>query len=369
MAGDINIGLVLARSPYIITINESGQTQTRIELYIWQESGSEPTFPTYSLSKKIPSENLTRTDFNISPYFREYFNYNSYSGTNGGTQNVLPTEDIYCYFRVKTFYTYGGVETQLDDLIGFSTDGYGYYQDLSNYNYGGIVLLTNLNYEAPANDVPTVFTYPCELDKIDDVGTVTLNTNSDHTYKIKYTELGTGDFYEQTVDVYPLAEVQKTIYYSKGNIWQLYLDDELYVTYIFQPQCECKYQPVMIDFINRFGVCQREWFYKASYESLEVKNNQYKLNPTKFPSYMTYEGQIKTFNTNGKTTLKLNTGWVEEAYKAIIQELMLSELIRVDDKPAILKTKSVDKIKSINTKQINYTMEFELSYDIINSVS
>jgi len=44
-------------------------------------------------------------------------------------------------------------------------------------------------------------------------------------------------------------------------------------------------------------------------------------------------------------------------------------MIRVDGFHANLKTKSIEKLKSINTKTINYTMEFEMAYDIINSIS
>jgi hypothetical protein len=48
---------------------------------------------------------------------------------------------------------------------------------------------------------------------------------------------------------------------------------------------------------------------------------------------------------------------------------MLSEKILIDGKPAKLKTKSTELFKNINTKQINYTLEFEFNYNTINNVS
>jgi len=48
---------------------------------------------------------------------------------------------------------------------------------------------------------------------------------------------------------------------------------------------------------------------------------------------------------------------------------MLSEIIRINGLPANLKTKSVEKFKNINTKTINYSMEFDMAYDVINSIS
>ena len=41
----------LSRSPHIITIDETNQTETRIELYLWN-TGSQPASPQYTLSKK-----------------------------------------------------------------------------------------------------------------------------------------------------------------------------------------------------------------------------------------------------------------------------------------------------------------------------
>jgi hypothetical protein len=49
--------------------------------------------------------------------------------------------------------------------------------------------------------------------------------------------------------------------------------------------------------------------------------------------------------------------------------MLLSETIRINGLPAVLKTKSVEKFKHINTKTINYQMEFEMAYDVINTVS
>ena len=47
---------------------------------------------------------------------------------------------------------------------------------------------------------------------------------------------------------------------------------------------------------------------------------------------------------------------------------MLSERILIDNKPAKINSKSTELFKSINTKQINYSLDFEFTYDAINSV-
>ena len=50
---------------------------------------------------------------------------------------------------------------------------------------------------------------------------------------------------------------------------------------------------------------------------------------------------------------------------------MLSERILILDAdylPVKINTKSTELFKHINTKQINYSLDFEFAYDVINSV-
>jgi hypothetical protein len=139
-------------------------------------------------------------------------------------------------------------------------------------------------------------------------------------------------------------------------------------TATFQPKEECKYTPVQLDFVNKFGAWQREWFFKASNDSLAVENTEYNLMPSRYPNYSTLEGQRQVFNANGKKMIRVNTDWVNESFKEVITQLMLSERILINKKPAKLNTKNTELFKSINTKLINYQLEFEFAYDVINSV-
>ena len=47
---------------------------------------------------------------------------------------------------------------------------------------------------------------------------------------------------------------------------------------------------------------------------------------------------------------------------------MLSERILVNELPAKLNTKSIDLQKQLNTRLINYQLDFDFAYDIINTV-
>ena len=87
-----------------------------------------------------------------------------------------------------------------------------------------------------------------------------------------------------------------------------------------------------------------------------------------FPNYNTLEGQRKVFNTSAKKSIKVNTDWVDEDYKDLLKQLMLSERILVNNLPVKLNTKSTELFKSINTKMINYQLEFEYAYNDLNNV-
>jgi hypothetical protein len=71
---------------------------------------------------------------------------------------------------------------------------------------------------------------------------------------------------------------------------------------------------------------------------------------------------------NGKKSIKVNTDWVDESFNLTLKELMLSEKILIDGYPAKLVTKSTELYNNINTKQINYTLDFDFNYNTINDV-
>lgn len=563
--------MIFARSPYIVTINETGQESTRLELFIWNGTGSAPAFPSYSLSKQVPSINNINTYYNISPFIREYFDFNQSDPTVSGTDD-LTNQYAYCNVTYKTYYSIDGIETLIDTFTDKCFDGYALYENGSNYsgqnvllsdkslaggsnvynypcstfwttcgtgncdcigvsftyngvnyeynvpkvgegyfnlfiadgdfmlvdiniileepfwyfsggssdpnhpfnqnnvvyrwlslddcpktdqweyvggntlenfsttgyynaNVGGFSLLTGdgscntINLTFSYNGVSYLYNVPrtneigyelyiqeegevvtaiqiyfsdagqwvLDVDsnlpnhpsfrygyitdnvlcaKFDDwdyaTGDEVDNLTTDNSFWFaKYTDVKTGN--NQTINlnantVYDIAKVY-TPYILNGNKVEILDGDQIVQdTYYFLPQCECKYEVITCDFVNRWGGWQREFFYKASTENVEMSNTQYKLNPTNFPNYNLYEGQTKNFNTNAKRSIKVNTGWVEENYKVTIEEMLLSETIRINGLPAVLKTKSIEKFKSINTKTINYQMEFEMAYDVLNTI-
>jgi hypothetical protein len=66
----------------------------------------------------------------------------------------------------------------------------------------------------------------------------------------------------------------------------------------------------------------------------------------------------------------LNTGWVDEYYSDSITELLLSEkvllVISGRHTPVTVKTQSSDLKTILKDKNINYEIEFEYAFNLIN---
>ena len=81
--------------------------------------------------------------------------------------------------------------------------------------------------------------------------------------------------------------------------------------------------------------------------------------------YNAQENLVTTFNTNGNESIKCNTGWVADDFKDNIKQILLSDRILINNRPATITTKQVDLQKNINNKLINYALDFNFSNPLI----
>jgi len=323
---------IFARSPFIVTIAESGQEGSKVELRIWNGTGSAPTDPQYTLSKLIPASNNVNTYYNISPYIREYLNFDERQ-TNWNNNTTTPT-DQWCNVQVKRYKLDTGVYTLLDTTSYKAFDGFGYYEQ--GYN-------PTLSYDILCDEGTFFYAYDANEDP---------STNTD--YRSNFITVAT------TTTAVRARWTKLEIFYVLSGV-------VLYTGY-FEPYLNCKYTPIVCDFVNKYGGWQRTWFFGASNDTLSIEKMDYNLMQGAFPNYDTLVGQRKSFNVNGKKTIKVNTDWVREDFKEIVKQLMLSERILLNSLPVKLNTQNTELFKSINTKMINYQMEFEFAYNAINNV-
>lgn len=352
--------MIFARSPYFVEISGSTNDDTEVRLYIWNNPASAPTDPTYTLSKPIPSTLITSTTFNISPYLREYISHEIFDITLPNTFGGKAVNE-WCNVKIET-YVNGVLDTTTTTL---AVDGYGYFSDSYNPDLGSILIDEGTYYYAYDSS------YNPFSNDLQVAGEVTIRTGT--SWIAKYTDLVNGATSTQaltdnTYKSIPALYSGLTGYMANGQKLEI-IDGSAVVqaTLYFRPEDVCKYTPVVCDFVNKYGSWQRTHFFKASRDTFEVENTEFNLMPESVDYSLTI-GQRQVFNVTGKESISVNTGFVTENYKEVIRQIMLSEVILIDNKPAKLKTKSTQMFKHINEKLINYSMEFDYAYNYMNNV-
>jgi hypothetical protein len=141
------------------------------------------------------------------------------------------------------------------------------------------------------------------------------------------------------------------------------------VAYDFEVVCEPKYDPYLIQFVNKYGVSDYLTFFKKSTEQGNFTQDQYQksIYADAYTDVNYTTGKYQSFNINSRNTLTLNTGFVDESYGDIMEEILMSEKVAVYEDGqwvAIVPNRgSIDYQKSINDKTINYTMSFTYAFD------
>ena len=320
---------IFVRSPYFIQIDEPDQLSGSIELYIWNKNSTEPTDPNYTLSKDIPTANQPVLSWNISNYVLEFI-----KPIKTTTVSVPTEEDVntWCYMRV---ISYSDGEEVADEtyicLNGYTNYSIGYNQ------YNDYIVVPLVNYSITFQKTDTIVPY--------------VNV-----------------FYEQ--GDYEVIDYG-TLTVTEPGMWKIPLTDNVngddYFEYYSVEICEPKYTPITCTYINRFGGWQFLTFFKASSELIDTEYKEFNLMPSNV-DYDPYLGVNKVFNNQGKQSVKCNTGWVDENYFELIQDLLLSETILLGNKPVTIKSKSMDKKTYIKDKNINYTIDFQYAFGLINDI-
>jgi hypothetical protein len=348
--------VVNVRSPFVISINESGQLFAQVKVYVWYRTGSAPTLPSFTMSKAIASTTQTECVFNVSDNLKEYIT--AFAPTLTSTVDY-ENKFAWCFFKIETYYGADLKDLELIDTIDYVgvngfTDYFSGTQEpfdenaklLTNtniknyYQTGGIYGYFNLLLDTDDDDF--IINY------VTDISTFTYSSTPEGIIMLKV------PYINSEIDGSCIIQINSS---KGGRLANVY-------TY---PIEECKYTPITCAFINQLGGWQYLTFFKNSTDSISVKDNQYNLLPDNW-NYNNQRGQIKSINQNGLQTVKCNTGWVEENYKILIHDLMLSETILIDDKPVILKTQQATYKTVLKDKMINYEIEFQYAFNLLNNV-
>jgi hypothetical protein len=350
--------IINVRSPYIIEIDEPTQIATRIQIYVSYGDDPQPALPQHVLRKNIPSPTQTATQFNISPYLTDYF---LTKAPVLSSTIVVDTTDLKINVWVETEFSADGSNFTLIDTLEF-TAFYGY----NNYLGGA-----NQTQTLTQNILPLRGETPIYIDRTKPFGFLHLYLNQiSNPIYVKYGDELTVDL-EATYsgDVVVLKIPYATI--DNETSFKLQILDEADELVLFEwdviQVCEPKYDTKIVSFINRYGGFDFITFFKASQSNISTTEKTFKRMPSNVFNYVG-EHQTSIFNKTGKESIKMNTGFVDESYSDLIQDLMLSETVFIDGVPVVVKSQTQTLKESINENNINYEIEFEYAFSLINDV-
>ena len=405
--------LVGARSPIYITANysslASSLTDVEFELFIWTGArNSKPASAQYTLFRDVFAS--TDVSFDIAPMVREYLS-NAYENFDGEDIAYAPDGSV-VWVQIDydvSYYNKADPPAIANDTgssdIFEASNGYHIFIEAANKEVNkGYASINAVKYiKDSGNEVVPVYLgkwgegydiYWAYKDRVvADGGTVEGGSacaniglheveylsDSGYNVDLPITEADLqGLQAEERIMLLPcginnltewLDSVGEPLVYV--NYYDLNLKDKdgtTLDTRRFYPTCEAKYTPSVMQFVNKNGVWESVTFFKRSEEEVSASGDNYRKSIGSSSasgfSYSTTNPLYQRYNVNGRKRFTLNTGWVGEDYKDVMEQMMISERVMLDGVPVNVSTQSLTLQKSVNDKNINYTVQVEEAFDI-----
>jgi len=383
------LSLKMSRSPIFYTgknntLTNDDLTYMSLNLKIWAGAlSSLPAANNYALSKTYSIDEVI--NFEVSDLVRSEFShdFDIYTET-GFTQS--PYGEV-LWVNATGDWTYsdnGAAPTTAPHTTGtanafLTTKGWTNWNNLHNDQYNTTLLAVARKRYVKSGNYEVLGVYNNATNLIAKA-TILWNDNSE----ADITKTLTFSNYTQDAVVYIgvgpqniednglLSASVKPSQHTDGDYYDIILKNSAGAaisTIRYELTCEPKYTPYQVAFINRYGVADFITFFKASTEQGNFTSESYKrsIYQDGFTSASTQVGQSQSFNTNSRNTITMNTGWVEEAYADVVEDILMSDTIAVllDGSWVSVQPQrgSVDYYKEVNQKMINYTMTFDIAFN------
>ena len=343
------------RSPYFINLNRTNLTTVKLEIQIyfgvantsWQSS------PQYILNSTAIN---AKVNFEIAELVKDYIE-TEFDGAFP-TVPVSLTEATTILVDYKTTETLSSGSPVVTEVLGNRAFyGYGYFEDGANPSFDSIFSLQSNN-------------------------TILKNTNATVTIPVDNT-IATSLVWKyqgstvSTISIAAETKIENQITYVTNtgnfNVDQAEISASLKTTTVnIQSYEKCKYTPIKLTFINKFGAYQEIWMFANSILSMATNEERYKSNILSNGTYNTYDPQIKLLTKNANQTLKLNSDYYPESYNEVFRQLFLSEKVWIDYEGETLgvniENKQITYKTSLTDSLINYTIDVSFAFDTINNI-
>ena len=374
------------RSPYWVNVNENGISYAILKLYVYTGNSSNvPTEPTYQIRKSVLS-GQDNVYFEVSELVRDELD-TVFDGDYNG-QAV--------WVSMETFaYDVDGDEIGNDNETIIAFDGYSYFEeqgaDENNIMITNreLFVLEDNTFRLPIYTglyAPTVVFYKDgEI-----IASEKFSYDQDSSNQIKYVSIYGDDvnwdtFEERVLEDGGVDFENSVCLQSFFNNYSIGAVDKIEVsgsgqkiqTIKVNVLEECKYEPKKVTFINKFGALQDMYFFKKAVEKMTVKKESYKaniLNADK--TYNISSHTNRDFNITAKESITMSSGFLSEEYNEVFKQMMLSEKVWITNiietgeqvLPINVKTSNITYKTSLNDRLVDYTFDFDYSFNVINDI-
>lgn len=371
------------RSPIFIGNTISVDGYNVYEIYIYEVT--QPATPQYTIRKNYNS-NFNAGKIEISELVRDYLEIN-FDG-DYTSQAIKVSVDVEEFESNGSSFT----DTIYDGEIAF--DSYSYFEESGFDVIDNPIMISNRLIFGLADNLvrvpintsksPTVTflrngnvvgtqTYTADSVVANQIKYATINGESNEDNFVERIVNGGGSFepnvcINKFLDEFEIGEVDTIIVDSSTT------EPERINIKVLE---ECKYTPKKVTFINKFGALQDMYFFKKSVEQMNIKKETYKANI--LDSSFGYDKSThvnRDFNLSGNESITLSSGYLSEEYNEVFKQLLLSEKVWVTNitdteeqvLPINVKTSNITYKTSLNDKLVEYTIEFDNSYNVINNI-
>ncbi len=376
------MAIINVRSPKYVSIDDSSLSYAILRLSIWTGASSPSPAPIYIIRKS----GTQIVFFEIAELIRDYLD-TTFDGDYSG-QAVWVTTTLFAYDSNDNEVADDG-----ESFVAF--DGYNYFEESRGLSIPNPIMITNRKlfvledntFRIPiyTQTSPTVtFLKDNEI-----VGTTSFTPSNQSSEQIKYVSIYGYDtnwdsFKERVLEDggtdYESNKCLEAYFndYSIGAVDKIIVSDSDGIQTINVSILEeCKYEPKKVTFVNKYGALQDMYFFKKSVEKMNVKKESYKSNI--LDSNYVYNSSnhvYRDFNVVGKESITLSSGFLSEEYNEVFKQMMLSEKVWVTNiiedgeqvLPINVKTSNITYKTSLNDKLVEYTFDFDNSFNVINDI-
>ena len=405
---DFNQGRKInVRSPYMFEVKDEDNIggvidSAKLDIYVYDLSrfSGRPTIPTYRIVSAAPQGDSTAIYFNLSEYAKDFFQKNLIGvsdSTNTQYIDVFPTAVI------------DGVEVSNTPEFFVGYYGYGYLEDGVNPQNSKPIMMSNdtiYGYGDTEVTIPVDANLATNIaflnNEGDEISSEAVNSTSFSTGEVVYKK--TGGATTNSLQQYWNDQLIVNKQYEENPCYLQFFKDyeiqgatKVIVTYNYQDDLgndlvgtdvvkiktveECKYTPVKVKFVNKFGALQNVWFYKNSSISLSTEEKSFRRNNFNYQNagfefqgeYSQSNHQYKNLFKEGKEKISINSGFYPESHNEVFRQLMLSEDVWIEFEgerhPVNISSSDIKFKTSVNDKLISYSLDLDFAYDKIQNIT